>query len=152
MVALAVGVQAQHLSLELRQQLVEGGLDVPELLRRDHDLGRVEDAGPREHVHQDAVRVLLRRQWLGQRDVGVERLVLLAPCAADRRDELARDADVGEGPERRLLVRLEISDGLVQADHRLLEDVVALGADQEIGAGFHSSEVPVAGEEALGGP
>src|SRR5439155_7937723 len=49
-VALAVGVEPQHLRLELREKAVERGLDVAEVLRGDHDLGRVEHRGADENV------------------------------------------------------------------------------------------------------
>src|SRR5437660_6837475 len=79
-------------------------------------------------------------------------MVLLAPGAADGRDELPGDAEIGEGPERGTLAGLEVADRLEQADHALLNDVVAVGPGQEVGTGLHASEVPVPGEQRFGSP
>jgi hypothetical protein len=66
--------------------------------------------------------------------------VLLARRRLDRGDDLARDAQLGEGAERGLQLGVEVTDRLVEADHALLDDVLAVGADQEVRAGLDAGE------------
>ena len=115
------------------------------------ELGRVGDLARLEHVHQRPVRFLVGGERLGQRHVRVQRDVLLPGGHLDCRDDLAGDADVGEGPEGRLAVRVEVPDRLVQADHGLLDDVLLVRSHQEVRAGLGPGEVAVPGEEGIHG-
>jgi hypothetical protein len=56
------------------------------------------------------------------------------------------DAQLGKGPERRLVLGPEVASGLVEPDQRLLLDVVGVGAHQEVAAGLGPGEAPVAGD------
>src|SRR5919106_1209205 len=62
---------------------------------------------------------------------------------------LPRDAEFGERPKRGLLLEVEVSDGLEEADHALLDDILSFRARQEVAARLGPSEVPVAGEQDL---
>src|SRR3712207_8159046 len=48
-----------------------------------------------------------------------------------------------EGAEARLPRRVIVPDGLVQADHPLLDDVLAVCTDKEIRAGLDPNEVSI---------
>ena len=75
--------------------------------------------------------------------------MLLAGRRLDGGDDLAGDAQLGEGPERGLSVVAEVTHGLVQADHALLLDVVEVGANEEVAAGLGAHEPAVALEEGV---
>ena len=85
-----------------------------------------------------------------QRDVAVQGLVLLAARGLDGRHDLAGDAQLGEGPERRLAVA-EVADGLEQADHALLLDVVGVAAGEEVAPGLGPGEAAVAVQQQVEG-
>jgi hypothetical protein len=61
----------------------------------------------------------------------------------DGRDDLARDAQLREGPERGLQVGVVVADRLVEADHAFLDDVLAVRADEEVGARLGAGEAAV---------
>ena len=73
--------------------------------------------------------------------------MLEAGRGLDGRDDLPSDAQLGEGPERRLALGPEVPDRLVQADHPFLLDVVEVGADEEVAAGLGPGEPAVPLEE-----
>ena len=83
----------------------------------------------------------------GNRQVLVERPVLLPSGRLDGGDDLAGDAELGEGPERRLAVGPEVADRLVEPDHAFLLDVVGVGADQEVAPRLGARETAVALEQ-----
>ena len=58
-------------------------------------------------------------------------------------DDLTRHAELRKSAERRELVVAEVADGLVEADHALLDDVLAVGTDEEIRTRLGTDEVPV---------
>lgn len=75
---------------------------------------------------------LLDRIGARQGGVGRERHVLLARGLAHGRDDLAVDAHGREAHEGVPLARPKVADGLVQADQPLLQQILALGAVQEV--------------------
>ena len=85
----------------------------------------------------------------GDRHVLVERLVLLAGRRLDGGDDLPGDAQLGERTERRLVLGAEVAGRLVEADQRLLLDVVGVAADEEVAPGPGPGEPAVALEEDL---
>ena len=70
--------------------------------------------------------------------------MLFARRALDRGDDLPGDAQLRKRAKRRLLAELIVANGLVQADHALLDDVLAVGADQKIGARLAADDLLVA--------
>ena len=75
--------------------------------------------------------------------------MLLAGGGLDGGDDLAGDAQLGEGPERRLPLGPVVADGLEQADHPLLLEVVEVAAGDEVAAGLGPGEAPVALEQEV---
>src|SRR6266542_6246547 len=76
-------------------------------------------------------------------------MVLVPRRRLDRRDDLARHAQLGEAAKRGLLVRPEIAHGLAKADQALLHEVLRVAARQEVGAGLHSDEARVAPDQVI---
>jgi hypothetical protein len=77
--------------------------------------------------------------------------VLEAGGGLDRRDDLPRDAELGEAPERRLLVGPEVPHRLVETDQALLVQVVGLPAGEEVRARLQPDEARVAADERVHG-
>ena len=75
--------------------------------------------------------------------------MLLPSERLDRSDDLSLDAELGERAERRLTVGTEIADRLVEPDHPFLNEVVFVGADQEVVASLHAREVLVSKKEVF---
>ena len=150
LVGLALQVGRQHPALEIAQVLPdalphrEGGF------LADDELFGVGDLDAADHVEEGPVGVLIVDR-LVERDVRVERDVLLPRRGLDRGDDLAGDAQLGERPERRQLLPPEVPNGLVEADHPLLDDILAIGPDQKVRLGFDSDEVAVLVDQILGG-
>ncbi len=117
------------------------------LPRRDDDLGRVADLLGGEDVGEQPLAVVLHRGRTRQRDVAVERRVLAASRRLHRGDDLARHAQLGEGVEARLACGIVVTNRLEQADHAFLDDVVAIGADEEVRTGLRANQPPVAANE-----
>jgi hypothetical protein len=86
---------------------------------------------------------------VAERDVRVERRVLEAGRGLDRGDDLARDTELGEAAERRLLVGAEITHRLVEADQPLLEEIVVVAAGEEVRARLEADEARVAANEPV---
>ncbi len=80
----------------------------------------------------------------GERDVLVQRRVLVAGRRLDRGDDLAGDAELGEVAEARLAVGSVVAHRLVEADQALLDQIVGVAAGQEVGRRLqpHESVVP----------
>ena len=62
---------------------------------------------------------------------------------------LSCNAQLSESAKRSELVRFEIVDSLVEADHSLLDDVLSVRPDQEVGARFSSHEILVLVDEVF---
>jgi hypothetical protein len=77
--------------------------------------------------------------------------VLVAGRRLHRGDDLARDAELREVAERRLAVGPEVADRLVEADQALLDQVLAVAPDEEVGGRLEAHERGVAPNEAVVG-
>src|SRR5205085_5271577 len=99
--------------------------------------------GQRVAERRVALAVVAGRS-VAERDVRVERRVLEACRALDRGDVLPGDAKLREGAKRRLLVGPEVPHRLVEADQPLLDQVVAVAADEEVRARLEPDERRVA--------
>ena len=84
-----------------------------------------------------------------ERDVLVQRGVLVAGRGLDRGDDLARDAQLGEVAEARLAVGAVVADRLVQADEALLDQIVGVAAGEEVRRGLEPDEAVVTADEAV---
>src|SRR5438874_5407889 len=149
LVGAALHVEAEDVDLEAGQQV---GHRVPHgthALAGNDLLGRVGDVVVVEELLDAALAGIVAAPHARDRHVLVEGLVLLAGGRLDGGDDLAGDAQFGEGPERGLPVVAEVTHGLVQADHALLLDVVEVGADEEVAAGLGADEAPGAREEGV---
>src|SRR5204863_4193746 len=78
--------------------------------------------------------------------------VLEASRSLDRRDDLPCDAELGEASERGLLVGAEITDGLVEPDQALLDQVLRVAAGEEVRARLQPDEPGVAAHERVKRP
>src|SRR4051794_26959606 len=81
------------------------------------------------------------------RDVLVERLMLLPRRRLDRGDDLTSDAQLGERTEAGLVLGTEVAGRLVQPDQRLLLDVVGVAADEEVPTALGPGEAAVPGDQ-----
>ena len=102
----------------------------------------------RHDVEQRALAVLVVDR-LVQRDVLVERNVLLPRRRLDRGDDLTRDAQLGERAKARKLIGFEVAHGLVEADHPFLDDVFAVRADEKVALRLDANEVLVLVEQVF---
>ena len=84
-----------------------------------------------------------------ERDVLVERRVLVARRGLDRGDDLARDAQLGEVAEARLAVGAVVAHRLVEADEALLDEVVGVAAGEEVRRGLQADEAVVAADDPV---
>src|SRR5690606_33956485 len=128
LVRLAFEVVHEDFPFQLAEEFAHALFDVEELLAADDQFLRIADLVAVDDVHQRPVGFLVVNRFV-QRDVGVERDVLLPRGGFDGGDNLAGDAQFGERPERRQLVRPKVANRLVEADHALLDDVLAIGAN-----------------------
>src|SRR5206468_2251803 len=109
----ALEVVAQRIRLEPREPGAEAEDEALQLLRRDHAHRRVVDTRARQGIAERALAVrLLAGGRVAERDVGVERRMLVPRRGLDRRDDLPRHAQLGEAAERCLLVRPEVAHRL----------------------------------------
>src|SRR5439155_23697237 len=86
-----------------------------------------------------------------ERDVVVQGLVLEPSRGLDRRDDLPGHAQLGEAPERGLLVVAEVPDRLAQADQPFLEQILGVPAGEEVRARLHPYEPRVAADHLVSG-
>src|SRR3990172_11914945 len=149
LVRVALEVEAQGVRLELGEAGAEGEDEALELLGRDDADDGVVHGGAGERTADGGVAVLLAGRGLRERDVGVQRRVLEARRRLDGRDDLPRDAELGEAPEGGLLVGAEVAHRLVEADQALLDEVVRLAAGDEVRARLQPDEAGVAAHERV---
>src|SRR4029079_6083736 len=120
-----------------------------QLLGRDHANRGVVDRRPGQRVAERAVAVLLTRRRVAERHVRVQRRMLETRSRLARTDDLASDAELGEAPERSLLVGAEVAHRLVEPDETLLDEVVGLTARDEVRAGLETDETGIAAEQCV---
>ena len=75
--------------------------------------------------------------------------MLVACRGLDRRDDLARDAELGEVAEARLTVGAIVADRLVETDEALLDEIVRVAAGEEVGRGLEAHEAVVPADEPV---
>ena len=108
--------------------------------------------GPGQQLVERRIAVAAAcRGRLRERDVLVQRRVLVAGGGLDRGDDLARDAELGEVAEARLAVGAVVAHRLVEPDEALLDEVVRVAADQEVRRGLEPHEAVVALDDAVVG-
>src|ERR1700744_2588198 len=147
LVGVAVEVERQHPDLEIREDpgdTRQAGDEALQLFGRDHLVDRVMDARPRQDLVEGRFRVAARGGRLAERDVLVQRRVLVAGRGLHRGDDLAGGAELGEVPEARLAVGAVVTDRLVKAEQALLDQVVGLAPEQEVRGGLKADESAVA--------
>ena len=105
--------------------------------------------GPGQHLVERRLVVAGAGGRGGERHVLVQRRVLVARRGLDGRDDLARDAELGEVAEARLAVGAEVADRLVEADQPLLDEVVGVAAGEEVRRGLQAHEAVVAPDEPV---
>src|SRR6185503_1653457 len=116
---------------------------------RDHTDDRVVDGRPCQRVTEGDVRVVLAGGSLAEGDVRVERGVLVTRRGLDGRDDLPRDAELGEASKRRVLVGPEVPNRLVKADETFLDQILGLAARDEIRARLEPDEARVTADERI---
>src|SRR5829696_3590960 len=151
LVATPVEVERQHPGLELGEGGRQAADERPQLLGGDDLVDRVVDPRPGDHLVERRLAVRGARGRLRERDVLVQRRVLVARRGLHRRDDLAGDAELGEVAEARLPVRPVVPDRLVQADEALLDEVVGVPAREEVRRGLQPHEAVVAADEPVVG-
>src|SRR5919198_4397546 len=145
LVRLALEVEPERVCLEPGEPGAEGEDEALELLGGDDADGRVVDPRAWQRIAEGAVAVrLLPGRGVAERDIGVQRGVLEARRGLDGGDDLASDAELGEAAERRLLVRAEITNRLVEPDQPLLDQVFGVAAGEEVRARLEADEARVA--------
>jgi hypothetical protein len=80
---------------------------------------------------------------LAERDVLVQRRVLVAGRGLHRGDDLAGDAELGEVAKARLTVGPVVADRLVEAEQALLDQVVRLAPEEEVRRGLQADETAI---------
>src|SRR4029079_17248371 len=108
LVGVALEVEAKGVALERRETRAEAEDEALQLLGRDHANRGVVDRRPGQRVAERAVAVLLTRRRVAERHVRFQRRMRETRSRLDRRDDLASDAELGEAPERSLLVGAEV--------------------------------------------
>src|SRR6266540_2160867 len=150
LVGASLEVEAQCVGLQLRQARAEAEDEALQLLGRDDDDGRLLHGRAGQRVAERALAVgVLTGRGVTERHVAVQRLVLEAGRGLDRRNDLARDAKLGEGAERRLLVRAEIAHRLIEADQPFLDQVLRVAAGEEVRARLQPDEPRVAPDQLI---
>ncbi len=134
LVGLTLGVADEHAPFELAKVVAEQSTELSFRLPRDDDLFRIDDLGIGDEVTARFVALVAPARVQGG-GVGQGELPL-PPAALHRGDHLPRNADAGEGAERAVTVGAEVTDGLKEADHALLDHIIAIGAMEEVGAGL----------------
>src|SRR4029079_19582216 len=134
LVGVAFEIETESVALERRETGAEAKDEALPLLRRDDAHDGIVDSRPWKRVSQGAVAVFLTRRSVAERHVGVQRRVLEARGRLDRRDDLPRDAELGEARERGLLVGPTAAYPLVEPDESFLDEVVGFAAGDEVRA------------------
>src|SRR6185436_15323909 len=144
LVAAALEIAGQHLRLETRERAPQALEQALKLLGGDHAAGGIVHGRAGQGVAERAVGLrLLAGRRVAERDVAVQRRVLVAGRRLDGGDDLARDAELGEAAERRLL-RAVVPHGLVEADQPLLDEVFGVAPGEEVRARLQADEAGVA--------
>src|SRR4051794_10431233 len=149
LVAAAVEVQREHARLEVGERGGQAADERAQLLGGDDLVDRVVDRRAGQDLVERRLAVADGGRRRGERDVLVQRLVLVARRRLHRGDDLPRDAQLREVAEARLAVGAVVADRLVEADEALLDQVVAVAAGQEVRRRLEAHEAVVAAHETL---
>src|SRR4051812_9379902 len=149
LVRVPVEVERQHRALELGKDARQTRHQAVQLLARDHLVHGVVRDRPGEDLVERRLRVAGRGRGGRERHVLVERRVLVAGRRLHRRDDLARDAQLREVAEARLAVGAVVANRLVEPDEPLLDEVVGVAADQEVGRRLEAHEAVVATDDPI---
>ncbi len=142
----------QDAALEGREHAGEAVLEARDLFGRDHLVDGVVDRRARQYVGQAAFAVVARvAGGVAERQVAVQRHVLLARGRLDGRDDLPGDAQFGEAAKRRLAVVAVVAHRLVEADHALLDQVFGVAAGEKVRARLEAHELVVTQHEGVEG-
>src|SRR5450432_3406609 len=104
---------------------------------------------PGQHLVERRDVVAGPRGGRGERDVLVQRRVLVAGRCLDGRDDLAGDAELGEVAEARLAVGPEVPDRLVEADQALLDEIVGVAAGEKVRGGLQAYETVITPDQTV---
>src|SRR5215210_358788 len=141
LIAVPVEVEGQHRALQLRKHARQAGDQAVELLGGDHLVDRVVRGRAGKQLVELGIAVATAGgRRLGERDVLVQGGVLVAGGGLHRGDDLPGYAELGEVPETRLAVPAIVAHRLVEPDEPLLDQVVGVAADQEVGRRLQSDE------------
>ena len=77
--------------------------------------------------------------------------MLVAGRGLHRGDDLAGDAELGEVAKARLAVGPVVADRLVEAEQALLDQIVRLAPEEEVGRGLETDEAAVALDDRVVG-
>ncbi len=138
-------MSAQHRGFEITEVALDAMPQVVGELLGDHQLLWIRLVGLRQRVQQGAVGIRFEQAGM-QGDIRVQGDVFLPGRRLDGGEDLATDAKLGESPERQQLVVAEIPYRLVEPDHPLLDDVLVIGSDQEVGTSFALHYTSVLGQ------
>ena len=131
---MSLEVEGEHAALERRERAAEARDERLELLRRDDATRRILRGSSGKRIAEREVGPLVvPRRGVAERERPVQRRVLVARGGLDRRDDLARDAELGKGPEGRLLLDAVVAHGLVETDEALLHEIIGIATGDEIG-------------------
>src|SRR6476646_11595581 len=151
LVGVAVEVEGENARLEIAQGAGQAVDQRAQLFGGDHLVDRIERGRARQDLVEGRLAVGRAGRRARERDVLVQRRVLVARGRLDRGDDLARDAELGEVAEARLAVRAVVAHGLVEPDEALLDEVVGVAAGQEVRRRLQAHEAVVAADEAVVG-
>src|SRR5215510_14225830 len=97
-----IQVEGEDMALEIREDAGQAGDQALEFLARNHLVCRIPHSGAGQDLLERGLRLGARRgRRLTERDVLVERGVLVARRGLDRGDDLAGDAELRETAEAR---------------------------------------------------
>src|SRR6476646_5804864 len=149
LVGVAVEVEGENARLEIAQGAGQAVDQRAQLLGGDHLVDRIERGRARQDLVEGRLAVGRAGRRARERDVLVQRRVLVARGRLDRGDDLARDAELGEVAEARLAVRAVVAHGLVEPDEALLDEVVGVTAGEEVRRGLQADEAVVPAHDAV---
>src|SRR4029453_18867094 len=93
--------------------------------------------------------VALAGRGLAERDVLVQRRVLVAARRLDRGDDLTRDAQLREVAEARFAVGSVVANRLEQSEQPLLVEIVGVAAEQEVRGRLEPDETAIAAHDLV---
>ena len=139
LIAFPIHKGLQHLAFQIGKQLVDLGLNAGQILLADVEILRVSHPAL-DHIQQRAIGFFII-EGLIEGNVAIEGHMLLPGGRLNGGDDLALHAQLRKGAEGGQAVGLKIPDGLIQADHPLLHNVLVIRTDEKIAAGLGANKV-----------